>query len=68
MLNDHLVKKVKDIAIGIRAAGGVTNRKQIINIAKGVVRANNPDALKEFGRTLELTDRWTRHIKQIGME
>ena len=44
-----LLKKVKDIAIGIRAACGVINRKQILNIAKGAVRANNPTALKEFG-------------------
>ena len=33
---------IKDIAIGTRAAGGVTNRKQILNIVKGTVRANNP--------------------------
>ena len=50
-LEDDLTlhKKVKDIAIGIRAACGVINRKQILNIAKGAVRANNPIALKEFG-------------------
>ena len=62
LLNDNLIKKVKDIAIGTRAAGGVINRKQIINIAKGVVRANNPNDFKEFGGTLELTDRWARHV------
>ena len=46
LLDETLLKKVKDIAIGTRAAGGV--------IAKGVVRANNPNALKEFGRSLDL--------------
>ena len=54
LLNENLIRKVKDIAIGTRAAGGVINRKQIINIAKGVVRANDPNTLKEFGGTIEL--------------
>ena len=62
LLNDNLIKKVKDIAIGTRAAGGAINRKQIINITKGVVRAKNPNDLKEFDGTLELTDRWARHV------
>lgn len=59
---ENLIKKVKDIAIGTRAAGGVINRKQIINIAKGVVRANDPNALQEYGGSLNLTDRWARNI------
>ena len=57
LLDETLRKKVKDIAVGKRVAPGVINRKQILNIAKGVVRANNPNALKEFGRSLDLTDR-----------
>ena len=64
LLDETLLKKVKDIAIGTRAAGGVLNRKQILNIAKGAV--NNPNALKEFGGSLDLTDRWTRDVlKQL---
>ena len=59
---ENLIKKVKDIAIGTRAAGGVINRKQILNIAKGVIRANDPNALEEYGGTLNLTDRWARHV------
>ena len=62
ILDDHLIRKVMDIAIGTRQAGGVINRKQIVNIAKGVVKANNPDILKEFGVTVELTNRWARGI------
>ena len=66
LLDETLLKKVKDIAIGTRAAGGVINRKQILNIAKGVVRANNPNALKEFCGSLDLTDRWARDVlKQL---
>ena len=52
LLDDNLVRKVKDIAIGTRQAGGAINRRQIVNIAKGVVRANNPDILTEFGGTV----------------
>ena len=62
LLDDNLIKKVKGIAIGTRAAGGVINRKQILNIVKGVVTTNNPNALKQFGGTVELTDRWARHV------
>ena len=61
-MDDKLIKKVKDIAIGTRQAGGVINRRQIVNIEKGVVRANNPDILKEFGRTVELTNLWARSV------
>ena len=66
LLDETLLRKIKDIAIGTRAAGGVINRKQILNTANGVVRANNPNALKEFSRSLELTDRWARDVlKQL---
>ena len=57
LLDDNLIKKVKDTAIEIRQAGGVINRRKIVNIAKVVVRANNPHILKEFGGTVELTNR-----------
>ena len=62
LLDDNLIKKVKDIAIGTRQAGGVINTRQVVNIAKGVVRANNPDILKESGGTVELTNRWSRSV------
>ena len=66
LLYETLLKKIKDIAIGTRAAGGVINRKQILNISKGVDRANNPSALKEFGGSLDLTDRRARDVlKQL---
>ena len=54
ILDDNLIKKVKDI--GTRQAGGVMNRRVIVNIAKGAVRANNHDILKEFVATVELTN------------
>ena len=58
LLDETLLNKVKDIAIGTRAACGVISRKQIFNIAKGVVRVNIPNALKESGGSLDLTDLW----------
>ena len=54
-LDGNLIKKVKDIAIGTRSARGVINRKQILNIMKGVVKANNPSSLKKFGGKLHLS-------------
>ena len=66
MLDETLLTKVKDIAISTRAAGGVINRKEILNIAKGLVRATNPNVLKEFGGSLDLIDWWARDLlKQL---
>ena len=62
ILDDNLLKKVMDIAIGTRMAGGVVNRRQLIGIATGVIRANCPERLKEFGGTLELTEKWARGV------
>ena len=66
LLDETLLKKVKDIAIGTRAAGGGINRKQILNIGMGVLRANNPNALTEFDGILDLTDGRARNVlKQL---
>ena len=66
LLNETLLKKVKDTGVRERAASGVKNTKQILNIAKGDVRANNPNALKKFGGSLHLTERWGRDVlKQL---
>ena len=42
--------------------GGVINRRQLISIATKVVRANNPNLLKEYGGDLVLTDKWARGV------
>ena len=62
LLESNLIVKLKDIASGTRAAASVIKRTQILNIAKGVVKANNPSCFKEFGGTLELIDRWARNL------
>ena len=46
LLDSGMLKKIKDITLGTRMAGGVINRRQPISIATGVVRANNPNLLK----------------------
>ena len=62
MLDDVLLVKVKDIALGTRMSGGAINKKQLINIGNGVIRANNPEMHKEFGGTNELTEGWERSV------
>ena len=41
MLDDTLLVKVKDIALGACISGGVINRQQLINIGNGVIRIYN---------------------------
>ena len=61
-LDDHLLRKVKDTAIGTRMAGGVINRRQLIIIGKGVVKSNDSNMLKEFGGHMELSNDWAKRI------
>ena len=46
LLDSGMLKKIKDIALGTRMAEGVISKRQLISIATGVVRANNPNLLK----------------------
>ena len=62
LLDSNLMKNVEDIAFRMRAARGAINRRQILNIEKGVVKDKNSSSLKEFGGTIELTDRWARDL------
>ena len=43
-------------------AGGAINGHQLVRIATGVVRANNPNLLKEYGGDLVLTDKWAKGV------
>ena len=60
-----MLKKVKEIALGTRMAGGVINRRQLISIATRVVRANNLNLLKEYGDDLVLIDRGARGARGV---
>ena len=62
LLSSDMLKKVKDVVLGTRMAWGVINWRQIICIATGVVRANNPTLLKEHGGDLVLTEKWARGV------
>ena len=62
ILDDHLICKVMDIATGNWEAGGEINKRQIVNVAKGVVRENNHDIVIEFGGIVELTNKRVRGI------
>ena len=62
LLDSGMLKKVKDIALGTRMAGGVINRRQLTSIATGVVRPINPNLLKEYGSDLVVTDKWARRV------
>ena len=43
-------------------AGAVINMQQIISIGTGVVRANDPSHLKEFGGSVELSEGCARRL------
>ena len=64
-MSNELLKKTKDIVIGTRQAGTVISRRMVIAIGTGVVKANEPNLLKEYGGHLELTEDWARHLKSM---
>ena len=41
LLDSNLMKNVEDIGFRMRAARGAINRRQILNIGKGVVKDKN---------------------------
>ena len=43
-------------------AGGVINMRQLVSIATGVVRVNNPNLLKKYGGDLVLTDKRAKGV------
>ena len=59
LLNDNLLKKVRDVTIGTRAAGAVISHRLVIAIGKVVAKTNN---MMENGDMLELTEAWARGV------
>ena len=43
-------------------AGGVISRKMVIAIGTGVIKANCPSKLKDFGGHIALTEGWARGV------
>ena len=60
LLSDALLKKnrdkIRDIIVGKRLAGTVITRRMVIAIGTGVVKANDPNLLKKYGCSLQLTE------------
>ncbi|MCH2406248.1 MAG: hypothetical protein MK200_08665, partial [Nitrosopumilus sp.] len=67
LVDEVLMQKVKDIIVGTRLAGCVVNRRQVICIGRGVIMANDPNQLQDFGGDLNLTEGWARGVLK-GME
>ena len=57
-----MFQKIRDVVIGSRLAGTVISRKMVIAIGTGVIKANEPKILKEFGESLELTEGWAQNV------
>ena len=62
LLDDEFLLKVKDLVTGVRMAGGVISRKMVIAIGTGVIKANCPSKLKDFGGHIALTEGWARSV------
>ena len=45
-------------------AGGVISRKMVIAIGTGVIKANYPSKLKDFGGHIALTEGWARGVSK----
>ena len=62
LLDDKFLVKVKDVVTGVCMAGGVISRKMVIPIGTGIIKANYPSKLKDFGVHIVLTKGWARGI------
>ena len=68
LLDDEMLKKIKDVIIGSRLAGKVIFREMVVAIGVGAVKAaNTRKILREFGQSLEITERWARNVLK-GMD
>ena len=62
LLDAEFLVKVKDAVTGIRTAGGIISRKLVIAFGTGVIKANCPSKLKDFGGHIALTEDWARSV------
>ena len=47
---------------GVRITGGAISRTMVIAIGTGVIKANCPSKLKDFGGHIALTEAWARGV------
>ena len=57
MVGEEFLVKIKEAIIGRRLTA-VISRKIVISIGNGVLKANDPNSLSEFGGGITLTDNW----------
>jgi len=62
VLDERLMRFVKDLIVGSREAGAVILRNDVINIGNGVIMAEQPNILVENGGHVKLTDKWARNV------
>ena len=62
LLDYEFLVKVKDVVTGVHMAGGLISRKMVIAIGTGVIKANCPSKLKDFGGHIALTEGWARGV------
>ena len=48
----------------LRAAGGIVNRNIVLAAARGIISHKKPSLLKEYGGTLELSQKWAESFLQ----
>ena len=49
-----MLVKIKEAIIQIRLTGAVVSRKMVISIGNGILKANDPNRLSEFGGEIGL--------------
>ena len=56
IVRDELMQKIKEVIVGVQLSGAVISRRMVISIGNGVLKANDPNTLSEFGGTITLTE------------
>ena len=62
LVNEEMVKKIKDVIIGSHPADTVSSRKMVFVIGTGVVKTNEPKILRKFDGSLEVAEGWARKV------
>ena len=67
LVDDEMLKKIKDVITGSRLACRVISQKMVVAIGTSVAMVNEPKILRGFGKSLELTEGWARSVLK-GMD
>ena len=61
-MSDELTTEAKSIPHNLRVSGGAVNRKTVIGIGNGVLKAKCPKVLEDNSGSTTLTTKWARGI------